>query len=47
MPESATNLNVFTPPAELRRAPIVANYRGPGWLTDKLSSFSEGKAPLW
>ena len=28
MAESATNLKTFTPPAELRRAPIVANNRG-------------------
>ena len=31
----------------IARAPIVANNRGPGWLTDKLSSFAEGKTPLW
>src|ERR1039458_3082266 len=47
MTEAATNLKTFVPPAELQRAPIVENNRGPGWLTDKLSSFAEGKTPLW
>ena len=40
-------MQTFMPPRELRRAPIVANNRGPGWLTDKLSAFAEGKTPLW
>jgi molybdopterin-containing oxidoreductase family membrane subunit len=47
MAEAATNLKTFAPPAELQRAPIVENNRGPGWLTDKLSTFAEGKTPLW
>ena len=35
------------PPAELRRAPVVENNRGLGWLTDKLTAFTEGKTPRW
>ena len=47
MAEAATNLKTLAPPAELRRAPVVENNRGLGWLTDKLSAFAEGKTPLW
>ena len=47
MAESATNLETLAPPAELRRAPVVENNRGLGWLTDKLTAFTEGKTPRW
>jgi len=47
MADSANNLEPLAPPAELRRAPVVENYRGLGALTDKLSIFAEGKIPRW
>ncbi|HEX3889773.1 MAG TPA: hydrogenase, partial [Verrucomicrobiae bacterium] len=47
MPEPGTNLESLASPAELRRAPVVENYRGLGALTDKLSAFAEGKIPRW
>src|SRR5271170_3031376 len=47
MAEVVTNLKSLAPPAELRRPPVVENYRGLGALTDKLSVFAEGKIPKW
>jgi len=47
MAEVSNNLKSLAPPAELRRAPVVENYRGLGALTDKLSVFAEGKIPKW
>jgi Ni/Fe-hydrogenase subunit HybB-like protein len=35
-----------TPP-ELQRTPLVANQRGFGWLSNRIASLSEDKAPLW
>jgi molybdopterin-containing oxidoreductase family membrane subunit len=39
--------NLPQPPAELQRIPLVANNRGFGWISDRVSSITEGKAPLW
>ena len=47
MAETAINLETLAPPAELRRPPVVENNRGLGWLTDKLTAFTEGKTPRW
>src|SRR5579872_3153376 len=35
-----------TPP-ELQRVPLVANLRGFGWISNRVASLSEDKAPLW
>jgi molybdopterin-containing oxidoreductase family membrane subunit len=40
-------LTVHGPPAELEREPLVANQRGPGWLSDTIAGIAEGKAPKW
>ena len=47
MSDSLNQLKALAAPAELRRAPVVENNQGLGWLTDKLSAFAEGKTPLW
>jgi Ni/Fe-hydrogenase subunit HybB-like protein len=39
--------NVPQPPAELQRIPLVANGHGFAWISDRVSSICEGKAPLW
>jgi molybdopterin-containing oxidoreductase family membrane subunit len=40
-------ITVPEPPRELRREPLVANYHSFGWISDRVSSLTEGKAPLW
>ncbi|HVV73657.1 MAG TPA: hydrogenase, partial [Verrucomicrobiae bacterium] len=35
-----------TPP-ELERIPLVANYRGFGWISNRVASLTEDPAPLW
>ena len=40
-------LTVHGPPKELEREPLVANQRGPGWLSDTIAGIAEGKAPKW
>ena len=53
MASGATSLNspaqVVVPetPAELQRAPLVGNLRGFGWISYRVASLSEDKAPLW
>jgi molybdopterin-containing oxidoreductase family membrane subunit len=41
------SLTVQPPPVELRREPLVANYRSPGWISDAIAGVAENKTPLW
>src|SRR5512138_3592585 len=34
-------------PEELQRAPLVSNLRSFGWISDRVSSLTEGRAPVW
>lgn len=34
-------------PADLQRIPLVENQRGFGWISNRVSSLTEGKAPKW
>lgn len=34
-------------PVELERIPLVANQRGFGWISNRVCSLTEGKAPFW
>jgi Ni/Fe-hydrogenase subunit HybB-like protein len=43
----ATPLTVHQPPPELQRQPLVLNERGFGWISNRVASLSEDKAPLW
>ncbi|HWI55906.1 MAG TPA: NrfD/PsrC family molybdoenzyme membrane anchor subunit, partial [Bacillota bacterium] len=43
----AAPVTVPEPPAELQRQPLVANYRGFGWISDRVSSLTEGRPPFW
>src|SRR6266481_1399728 len=45
--QSAVAANIPQPPAELQRIPLVANQHGFAWISDRVSSIREGKAPLW
>src|SRR3954453_8735552 len=47
MSATAIPANVPQPPAELERIPLVANQRSFGWISDRVSSLCEDKAPLW
>ncbi len=47
MAATVTPINIPQPPAELQREPLVANYRDFGWISDRVASLTEGKAPLW
>jgi molybdopterin-containing oxidoreductase family membrane subunit len=47
MSATAIPANVPQPPAELQRIPLVANQHGFAWISDRVSSICEGKAPLW
>jgi len=38
---------VQPPPAALVREPLVANRRGPGWISDAIAGVIEGKTPAW
>ena len=37
--------NIPEPPAELQRQLLVANLRGFGWISDRVASLTEGRAP--
>jgi Ni/Fe-hydrogenase subunit HybB-like protein len=47
MSAPAIPANIPQPPAELQRIPLVANQHGFAWISDRVSSICEGKAPLW
>jgi molybdopterin-containing oxidoreductase family membrane subunit len=47
MSATAIPANVPQPPAELQRIPLVGNQHGFAWISDRVSSICEGKAPLW
>jgi molybdopterin-containing oxidoreductase family membrane subunit len=47
MAATVTPINIPQPPAELQREPLVANYHDFGWISDRVASLTEGKAPLW
>ena len=47
MSEVATQINVPPVPAELVREPLVQNNRSFGWISDRVSAITEGKAPKW
>ena len=46
MSEVATQIQVPVPPKELERVPLVTNNRSFGWISDRVSAITEGKAPL-
>src|ERR1051325_5214661 len=43
----AVPAHVPQPPAELQRQPLVANYHGFAWISDRVCGLAEGKAPFW
>ena len=43
----SSTVKIQPPPAELERIPLVANQRGPGWISDRISGIVEGKTPTW
>lgn len=43
----SSTVNIQPPPAELERIPLVANQRGPGWISDRIAGIIEGKTPAW
>jgi molybdopterin-containing oxidoreductase family membrane subunit len=43
----ATSVKLQAPPPELEREPLVANQRGPGWISDRIAGIIEGKTPKW
>ncbi|HZR18320.1 MAG TPA: NrfD/PsrC family molybdoenzyme membrane anchor subunit [Verrucomicrobiae bacterium] len=47
--KTSPSLAVTVPetPAELQRIPLVANLRGFGWISNRVASLSEDKAPVW
>jgi len=47
MSANVTPITVSEPPRDLRREPLVANYHGFAWISDRVSSLTEGPAPLW
>jgi len=47
MSEVATHTPVPTTPPELAREPLVGNNRSFGWISDRVSAITEGKAPKW
>ena len=42
-----TSLAIPEPPAELNRAPLVGNNRSLGWISNRVCSLTEGRAPIW
>lgn len=44
---TAVKVEVPVPPPELARAPLVANNRPLGWISDQVSSLAEGRTPVW
>ncbi|MCC6822976.1 MAG: NrfD/PsrC family molybdoenzyme membrane anchor subunit [Verrucomicrobiota bacterium] len=47
MSEVATQIQVPVTPKELERIPLVQNHRSFGWISDRVSAITEGKAPAW
>ncbi|MSU59390.1 MAG: hydrogenase [Pedosphaera sp.] len=47
MSDAASQIAVPVPPKELERAPLVLNNRSFGWISDRVSAITEGKAPKW
>ena len=47
MSDSATQIQVPVTPKELERIPLVQNNRSFGWISDRVSAITEGKAPKW
>jgi molybdopterin-containing oxidoreductase family membrane subunit len=47
MAEAVTTIKLQAPPPELEREPLVANRRGPGWISDRIAGVIEGKTPPW
>jgi molybdopterin-containing oxidoreductase family membrane subunit len=47
MASHATPANVHQTPAELERIPLVANNRSLGWISNRIASLCEDKAPTW
>ncbi|HEV8540776.1 MAG TPA: NrfD/PsrC family molybdoenzyme membrane anchor subunit [Verrucomicrobiae bacterium] len=41
------SVQVYAPPYELVREPLVANRRSVGWISDQIASVVEGKTPWW
>ena len=42
-----TSVKIQAPPPGLEREPLVANQRGPGWISDRVAGIIEGKTPKW
>src|SRR5512137_2108890 len=40
-------VNVHEPPVELQRQPLVGNLRGFGWISNRVASLIEDRAPVW
>jgi Ni/Fe-hydrogenase subunit HybB-like protein len=47
MAAAVTPANLPQPPVELQRIPLVANNHGFAWISDRVASISEDRAPLW
>ena len=47
MSEATTQIQVPITPPELERIPLVQNNRSFGWISDRVSAITEGKAPAW
>ncbi len=47
MADGVTTVNVPPVPPELDRIPLVAKGRSIGWISDRVASITEGKAPKW
>jgi len=47
MSDAVTQITVPPVPAELVREPLVQNHRSFGWISDRVSAITEGKAPKW
>ena len=43
----AVPTNIPEPPPELQRPLLVANLRSFGWISDRVASLTEGRAPVW
>ena len=47
MSNPTTSIPVPVTPPELERIPLVQNQRSIGWISDRVSAITEGKAPAW
>jgi len=47
MPAKVTSASLPQTPPELQRIPLVANQRPIGWISDRVASLCEDKAPFW